>query len=300
MGKQPGSRLSGSLSDHKVPLQIQMQGAIHKLALHPLDQQLRLLHRVVQHARVERDGKGRDRLDHLHALHAADLLQLPILGPVADRDLAHVLLDVDEPRVGHPLAMQMRDVQALPDHRARAVDVADPPLTPGGAVDGVVVAVEPALVLLHLHVGAGLEVDEGLAVELGPVSDAAAEGAAVDEVEGLGEGPLALGVVDVELAVGRHPGGLDGREVRADHDGGGELVRNLDRPDACAGADVEDALWGWVSDGSGVQRAVEGHLEDVVEEVEPVLLLLVVGEEVFPVPEGVIAAPVLVAVVVDG
>ena len=88
---------------------------------------------------------------------------------------------------------------------------------------------------------------EDLLVERRPVAQGAEEAADVDEVEGCfgGEGPGHGGtVVDFELQVGRHVGGLDGGEVGADDGGAGVLVGEVDGPDAGAGADVED-LVGW-------------------------------------------------------
>jgi len=56
-----------------------------------------------------------------------------------------------------------------------------------------------------------------------------------------GDGPVELlGVVDDELHVGGHGGGLDGREVCGFDGGVREEVAHLDRPGSGSGADVED------------------------------------------------------------
>lgn len=51
-----------------------MQVDVHEFPPHALDQQLSLLHRVAQDARVESDGKGGNGLNHLHPLHPPDPL----------------------------------------------------------------------------------------------------------------------------------------------------------------------------------------------------------------------------------
>lgn len=175
---------------------------------------------------------------------------------MADGDFPHVLPHVHEASIDHPLSVQVRHIQPLAHRGTGPVDFADPLLAPRRLVDGVVVAVEPALMLLHLHPPARLQIAERFTVELRPVGDAAAQGSPVDEIERLPELPRGLGVIDVEVAVGRHPDGLDGGEIRADDYGGGEFIRNLDGPDSGPGADVQDPLrWG-SGDGSCVQASV--------------------------------------------
>lgn len=219
---------------------------------------------------------------------------------MADGNFPDVLLHVDEASVGHPLSVKVRHVQPLAHRRAGPVDVPDPLLAPRRAFNGIVVAVEPALVLLHLHPPSRLQVLEGFAVELRPIGDASAQSTAVDEVKRIVEGPLGLCVVDVELAVGWHPCRLDGREIRADHHSRGELVCYFDGPDSGPSANVQDPLRGRLGDGSHVQRSVQHHLEDVVEEVEPILLFLIIREQISTVPKRVISSAVLVSVVIDG
>ena len=54
--------------------------------------------------------------------------------------------------------------------------------------------------------------------------------------------PLVLGIVDLELAIRRHPLRLHAGNVGANNGGGRVLVRKVNRPDAGAGADVEHFL----------------------------------------------------------
>lgn len=134
-----------------------------------------------------------------------------------------------------------------------------------------------------------------------PVAYGAAQGAHVDKVETLvwTEDPFALGVVDVELCIGRHPGGLDGREVCAKDFAAGVLVRKVDGPYAGAGANVQHSGRGR-RDGGIVQLAGQDQGEDVVQQVEAVLLLLVVGQHVGAGAVAVVPAAVGVFVVEDG
>ena len=108
--------------------------------------------------------------------------------------------------------------------------------------------------------------------------------------------PLALGVVDHEAHIGRHPGRLDGREVDAEHLGGRVGVAHLDGPDAGAGAEVDDVLR-VVADGRKVQPVAAGGERHRVLHVLAVLLLVVVGQVVVALPELVVASPILEGVV---
>ncbi len=80
--------------------------------------------------------------------------------------------------------------------------------------------------------------------------------------------------------------------------GGKGLHTHLYRPYSRPGAQVEHALR-IVADGRAVQLSVAAQRQAVVEEVEPVVLVLVVGEEVGAILEGVVAAAVLVLVARD-
>lgn len=75
---------------------------------------------------------------------------------------------------------------------------------------------------------AGFEVGKGLLVETRPVVDAAVQEAGMDEIKVVFfKRPRLLSVVDLEDAVGRNPGRLDGRDVGSDYFGGGILIRHV-------------------------------------------------------------------------
>lgn len=76
-----------------------------------------------------------------------------------------------------------------------------------------------------LDEAAGFGVPKALRVQRRPVPDAAVQVPDVHEVEAVdGPGPRHLRVVDLEFAVGGHPGGLDWGDVCADYLRRGELI----------------------------------------------------------------------------
>ncbi|OSS49166.1 hypothetical protein B5807_05634 [Epicoccum nigrum] len=168
-------------------------------------------------------------------------------------------------------------------------------------LDRPVIALAEGERLLEFQPPAGLQMCVALLAEAVPVANGAAHGAHVDEVEGLvwAIDPLALCVVDVELCVRRHPGGLDGAQVGAKDLAARVLVGKVDGPYAGTGANVEDSA-GRRRDGGIVQLAAQDQGEDVVQQVEAVLLLLVVGQRVCAGAVAVVAAAIGVLVVEDG
>jgi hypothetical protein len=104
--------------------------------------------------------------------------------------------------------------------------------------------------------------------------------------------PLLLSIADLELHVRRHELRLHGAQIDAHNPALGMQRREVNGPDSRPCADVEHVVQGCGERGRG-QRAVEREPENVVLHIEPLLLLLVVGENVLAVPEGVVAAPVL-------
>lgn len=215
---------------------------------------------------------------HVRELDAPNLLEHRIHSPRPDGDAEHLLLDVLEAGVFHPLPVEARDVDPLAEEGAGLVELGDPLHRSRRAVARVVVAEDPGVVLLHLDPAAGPQVLHDLGVEARPVGRGAAEGAAVDVVEVLRgrEGPARLEVVDVEFAVGGDPVRLDRGEVDAVDLGGGEFLGHVDGPDAGAAAEVEDAerrpgVFVIVGVGSsercGVEAAADEEPPDVVLEV---------------------------------
>lgn len=92
---------------------------------------------------------------------------------------------------------------------------------------------------------------------------------------------------------------MDGTEINTRDFGRGEFIRGFDGPESGTSADVEDSLRVRVN-GRAEETAAENELEDVVFEVETLLLLFVVGEEVFAGAVSVIAAAVFICVIEDG
>lgn len=172
------------------------------------------------------------RLVDEHAVVEANLLELGVARPAADGDLPLVVLDVDEASLAHLLLhlVVTGDLEGTVDLLAGLPEEVAPLLE-----DVALVARHPGVLAARLEVdlgvldpAAGLDVAEGLAVQLAPVVDAAVQVAHVDEVELVRlEGPVELGVVDLEAAVGRDPAGLHGGDVKAQDFGGGVLVGHI-------------------------------------------------------------------------
>lgn len=215
--------------------------------------------------------------------------------------LDNLLGHVDEAGVSHALGQGVGDADLLCKDLCGVVAQVLPAQHGVGILNGAVVALAQGDGLLELEPAARLQVGVALAHEAVPVGDGAAQGADVDVVKVLVRAvdPLALGVVDVELCIGGHPGGLDGAEVGAKDVAARVLVGKVNGPDAGAGANVEGPARGG-ADGGVVQLAVEDEGEDVVQQVEAVLLLLVVGQDVGAGAVAVVAAAVGVLVVEDG
>lgn len=225
----------------------------------------------------------------VRARPGAQLLQRRIARPGAQRPaillLAHVLEAGALEEALHPAVDEQ-----LVGRQFRGAELAHRVPLRDGRVrgDAAVVADEVGRVLHLLEEAAGLERAEALRVQLRAVAHGGVGGADVDEVEaGLAERPLVVEVVDLELAVRRHPVRLDGRQVGADHAARGEVVGEVDGPDARAGAEVED-FFHIGRDRREVELAVERFGEEVVREVEVFVGLFVVGAPVAAVAEGMV------------
>jgi hypothetical protein len=195
-----------------------------------------------------------------------------------------LLVDVDKPSSFNACSLHaVLDDSHGPPQLLPSVGKESPELRHGRLfVDGPVVATEFCRRLVALDPASGLEGAVRFPEELVPVDDAPEEPADVDEVKCVfGECP-ALGAV-VDLACGcvsmderlrgaegdeqghvrRDPAGLDGGEVGAEDCGAGVLVAEIDRPEAGAGAYIEDLL-DVVADGCLEKLAAEKEGQDVV------------------------------------
>lgn len=132
-----------------------------------------------------------------------------------------------------------------------------------------------------------------------PVPDRARHGPPVDVVEPLVVRPRRLDVVDEEAAVGRVRAGLDRGQVDPDDLAVRMLVGEVDGPRPGARAEVEH-MPRLAGQRRAVQPAAEDHPEDVVRQVEPFLLLLIVGHHVRAFAEGVVPAAIFEFVVLTG
>ncbi|OAP59662.1 hypothetical protein AYL99_06960 [Fonsecaea erecta] len=110
--------------------------------------------------------------------------------------------------------------------------------------------------------------------------------------------PFTFVIVNIEVAVGRHPLGLNGAEIGTNNGGAGKTIGELDAPIASATAKFENALRlvQWFPK----QRATQNQSVNVMKHVQAVLLNLVVGQHIFAFAIGAVASAILVAVVEDG
>lgn len=189
------------------------------------------------------------------------LPQLRVLAPRVHRPLVPRLHHVHEAGPLHAVAGLPPDGEGLAAPLAHLDDRVTPLRVEGVGPHGVVVAHRLHAVLEDLKVAARLERRERLREEAVPVADGAEELAHVDEVEMVvGEGPHHVDVFDLEVAVGRDEGRLDGGEVCADYMRGGievgdftgtmviglrqarRCLRGLHCPNPSARADIQDVL----------------------------------------------------------
>ena len=144
----------------------------------------------------------------------------------------------------------------------------------------------PEIDLDLLKPGARPEMLEDSSVETWPTCDTPASHLHVDDIPRiLAHGPGRFEVEwGVEIAVLWDIGRLYWRKVNTDYEGIRVFVRNLDAPDTCSTAQVEDLGPGrvWC-----IEQAILGpcHREQFVEDIETVLFFLVARERVdsFPV-----------------
>src|SRR5271154_2621060 len=136
--------------------------------------------------------------------------------------------------------MHMCHIQSLSKSCACDVHILTPLSYPRRPLDRVVVASNPPRVFLHLYPSPRLHILIHLTIEIGPVRNAPSKPASVDEVKMFlwWERPFGLSVVDVEVAVRRHPRWLDWTEVCTYNDGFRKLLGDFDSPYTSTSTDV--------------------------------------------------------------
>jgi hypothetical protein len=244
-----------------------------------------------------------------------NVLQLAVLGPSVHRPLVVEFDDIDKASILHPLGALVPDGESLAESVSHFDNNLAPCVVEVVGSHAVVVGNGLDRVLDDLDPAAGLGVCVGLLEKKVPVGYAAEQLADVYKVKVVwGPRPFQRHVVNLKVAVGRDPLGLDGGEVGAGDGRGGVLVGHVlhssaarswcraDTPYNCpyagAGADVEDRLR--ISDGRKMQLLVQRQEIHVVRKVEDLLGQLVVGAPVGAIAVGVVLAAVFHAVVEDG
>lgn len=215
--------------------------------------------------------------------------------------LVGIILGIHESRIQELLSQQPRDIHRFPKLRTRGVDLPGPFVEAVDAEMGPILRRDGTFVLLQFHPPSGPQMAVDLREKMVPVADAAAHRPTVDVIKLLVRiRPLALHVVDEELAVGRRPRRLDRAQVSARDLGPGEELGHLQRPVGCARADVEDAMHVGVDDGCTVEATIENFFPQAMDQIEPVLLPFVVGQWVLALSVGVVSPSILIEIVVHG
>lgn len=101
--------------------------------------------------------------------------------------------------------------------------------------------------------------------------------------------PIILEIVDFENDIVRDPLWLDWAQVRAYDGAVWILVSEFNRPNACPRSQVQSSLWAVFWKGREVESAPENQIPPVMREIQPFLLLFVVGHEVFAGAVGVVS-----------
>ena len=83
--------------------------------------------------------------------------------------LFNSLVNLFEARIGHPLLVFMGNIEWLPKHPTRSVDLADPLITARCVVHAPIVTINPTFMILHLHPSSRLEIVERLGVKARPI-----------------------------------------------------------------------------------------------------------------------------------
>lgn len=160
----------------------------------------------------------------------ANLLETFVSRPRTHWHTVYPMRYVRKAGLGTPLCHLIRESKGAPRDVAGVVEDLGPLFE-----DVILTNLDGRILGLHLDVGlhvleppAGLQRGVHLPVQLGPVADGAVQGAHVDEVEGVGlEGPVELGVFDLEAQVWGDPVGLGGCDVDADDFGGWVFVSDV-------------------------------------------------------------------------
>ena len=226
-----------------------------------------------------------------------DLLEQRILRPLPNRQLHNLDLDRLKPGSLHAVPQPRRRPQIHAHRLQPGMDQVQQLAQRIALVHGPVITTRIVQDILHLHPAAGLDVLIRTHHQAMPVLERRHTMPGVHEIEVVARvQPLALRIIHHEAHVRRHPGGLDGAQIDAQHLGAGIGIAHLDGPDAGAGAQVDDLLRIGPERGE-VQPVAARRQRHGVLHVLAVLLLVVVGEGVVALPELVVPSPVLEGVV---
>lgn len=146
------------------------------------------------------------------------LLRFQILRPRPQRPIILHLMHIHKPRLLQ-IPHIMRDLRPGFLHFNRRGDDQFVPLLDRGVLEGRIVAAHLEIDVLHFEPAAGAQRREGVPEDGGYVAEAGRHHAAVDVIEGVGEGPVffVFGVADFEMEVWGDVLGLGWAEICPDN-----------------------------------------------------------------------------------
>jgi hypothetical protein len=208
-------------------------------------------------------------------------------------NLVKIIDNVDKPGIFKLLSQHRGDANLPAKPNTGIVDSGTPVAKLVDALMRTIVRGNHALKLLQLDPTTRLQMRMNSTQQLRPVTNTTTHGTPMDEVKRLERRicPLALDIVDKELAVCRRPDGLDRAQVGAEHFGARELFGDVEGPVGCACAKVKDALDFWLVEWCAVQATVEQVFPEAVHQVEPVLFAFVVGEGILALAVCMVSQP---------
>lgn len=142
-------------------------------------------------------------------------------------------------------------------------------------------------VVVMLNPAAWLADLVGLPVQGIPILNSTHQEPNVHQVKRVGlVGPLLGGIVDFEAHIGRHPAGLHGRDIGANHLAIGILISKIDSPEARARADIENAL-DIVFNGRHMQFEIVKQLDAMIVNFQAIEMPLVIRRPILCTRRGV-------------
>lgn len=241
-----------------------------------------------------RQTHGFETLGQGQAVPAPDFLLMLIRHPRPEGQTNHLMVNLDETdglQLGHGLPVAVRDGT----HRLlRRLFEQHVPAIPCRLRQDLILHARLKVNFDLLEPCARTEVCVDPSIEAGPAGDTSRPHLHVNQIPRLlAERPGPFEVFRrVKVAVGWTVVGLNARQIDANDGGILVLVGDIDRPKSRATAQVQDA---WARRQRRIEQPVAGagFRQDFVEEIKPLLFLLITGKRVDTAAVSMIVSPVL-------